>query len=101
MTFRDRWLREFFITGEAARRVPADLQRALLRKLQMLDDAATEADLRSPPGNHLERLAGALRGWQSIRVNAQWRLIFHWNHTRCEAEDVYLDSHSYRTGGRQ
>jgi len=46
------------------------------RKLQMLDDAASIDDLRSPPGNRLEALRGDRFGQWSIRINAQWRLCF-------------------------
>jgi toxin HigB-1 len=35
-------------------------------------------DLRSPPGNRLEALHGDLRGFYSIRINGQWRVIFRW-----------------------
>lgn len=94
--FRDRWLREFFILDRPSRNVPPDLVSRLFRKLQLLDDAATDSDLRVPPSNHFERLRGDLAGWHSIRVNAQWRLIFQWNATTGEADKVYLDDHSYR-----
>ncbi|MFY8172751.1 type II toxin-antitoxin system RelE/ParE family toxin [Planktothrix agardhii] len=33
-------------------------------------------DLRSPPGNRLEALKGDLKGFYSIRINEQWRIIF-------------------------
>ena len=31
-----------------------------------------------PPGNRLEKLSGDLEGYWSIRINAQWRIIFRW-----------------------
>ena len=45
-------------------------------KLQMLDSADTIADLRSPPGNRLEKLSGDRLGRWSIRINNQWRICF-------------------------
>jgi len=45
----------------------------------MVDDAATDQDLRIPPSNHFEKLRGNLAGLHSIRVNRQWRLIFRWD----------------------
>ncbi len=72
------------------------MEDRLFRKLQMLDDAATDGDLRVPPSNHFEKLRGTLAGWYSIRVNEQWRLVFRWHGGRGEASDVYLDDHSYR-----
>jgi proteic killer suppression protein len=94
--FRHNWLAAFFIEDKAARQVPADLSDRLFRKLQMLDDATTDADLRTPPSNHFEKLSGNLAGYHSIRVNKRWRLVFVWDGSRGEASDVYLDDHSYR-----
>ena len=96
VSFRDAWLRDFFIRDVQARRIPANLATRLFRKLQMLDDATTDADLRVPPSNHFEKLKDALADWHSIRVNVQWRLVFRWHGGRGEASDVYLDNHSYR-----
>jgi len=96
VSFRDVWLRDFFVEDVRAKRIPADLEARLFRKLQMLDDATTDVDLRVPPSNHFEKLRGALSGRHSIRVNEQWRLVFQWYGGRGEASDVYLDNHSYR-----
>ena len=49
------------------------------RKLDMLDAAETLIDLRSPPGNRLERLVGNRAGQYSIRINDQWRICFRWS----------------------
>jgi proteic killer suppression protein len=94
--FRDRWLQEFFIHDLPSRSIPPDLEARLFRKLQLLDDAMSDADLRVPPSNRFEKLRGVLAGWHSIRVNDQWRLIFQWNGGKGEADEVYLDNHSYR-----
>jgi toxin HigB-1 len=94
--FRDRWLRDFFAEDVRSRNIPADLEARLFRKLQMIDDATTDADLRVPPSNHFEKLRGPLGGFHSIRVNKQWRLIFRWDGRRGEASGVYLDAHGYR-----
>ncbi len=96
VSFRDEWLRAFFIQDEYSRNIPADLESRLFRKLQMIDDATTDKDLRVPPSNHFEKLSGKLAEFYSIRINKQWRLIFRWNGSRGEASDVYLDDHSYR-----
>ena len=83
-------------TTRGRRRIPSEIESRLFRKLQMIDDATTDQDLRSPPSNHFEKLRGALAGLRSIRVNDRWRLIFRWDGGRGEAEGVYLDDHSYR-----
>ena len=94
--FRDGWLEAFFVVDKRSRHIPADLEARLFRKLQMIDDAMTDGDLRVPPSNHFEKLRGSLAGCHSIRVNKQWRLIFRWDGARGKAEDIYLDNHSYR-----
>jgi proteic killer suppression protein len=63
---------------KAARRIPRDLWRIVLRKLKMLDVAARIDDLESPPGNRLKALKGARRARHSIRVNEQYRVTFRW-----------------------
>jgi proteic killer suppression protein len=64
------------------------VQRAALRKLELVNAAVDVEDLRIPPGNRLERLAGDRRGQHSIRVNDQWRICFIWREGG--AEDVEL-----------
>lgn len=79
MKFKDRDLTEFWNDFTCApRRVPPDVRKTLYRKLQMLDAARGIVDLRVPPGNCLEKLAGSREGQYSIRVNDQWRLCFRW-----------------------
>jgi len=96
VSFRDRWLEEFYRNDRRSKRIPDDAESRVFRKLQLIDDAASDLDLRAPPSNHFERLRGTLQGWHSIRVTGGWRLIFQWNGSRGEASDVYLDHHSYR-----
>lgn len=94
--FRHDWLHGFFVDDVRSRRIPADLEDRLFRKLQMLDDATDDQDLRVPPSNHFEKSRGHLDGFHAIRVNKQWRLVFRWDGGRGEASDLYLDDHSYR-----
>jgi len=71
-----------------ARRFPRELVGLAMVKLDMLNGAAAVLDLTSPPGNRLEALKGDLKGFHSIRVNDQWRLVFRWNANN--AHDVRL-----------
>jgi proteic killer suppression protein len=57
---------------------PAGVQRAGRRRLALLDTATSLNDLRSPPGNRLEKLAGRRNGQYSISINDQLRLCFRW-----------------------
>ena len=78
--------------GKAARRIPPDVRKIALRKLDVLNGARELRDLRSPPGNRLEALRGDLVGHHNIRVNDQWRIVFRW--LEGDAHDVrVLDYH--------
>jgi toxin HigB-1 len=76
-SFGDRDTERLF-RRETVRRFPSDLQRVMLRKLVVVDAAETLDDLRSPPGNRLEKLKGDRTGQHSIRINDQWRICFRW-----------------------
>jgi proteic killer suppression protein len=54
------------------------IEQQALRKLDMLHQARDLGDLRSPPANRLEALAGDRRGQHSIRINDRWRVCFTW-----------------------
>ncbi len=69
---------ERLLRREVVRRWSADLQRAALRKLLVLDAAEALDDLRVPPGTRLERLSGDRAGQYSIRINDRWRICFRW-----------------------
>ena len=65
-------------SGRAIRRIPPEIRRIAVRKLDMLNAAHSLRDLRAPPGNRLEALRGNLAGYHSIRINDQWRIVFQW-----------------------
>ncbi len=77
-SFKDKQTEEFWLTGKSPRRPPANLRRAALRRLFMLDSAASLQDLASIPGNRLEALWGDRLGQHSIRINDQFRICFVW-----------------------
>jgi proteic killer suppression protein len=65
--------------GERVKKFTADLQEIARRKLRMLNNSQNIADLQIPPSNRLEKLKGNVKGYYSIRVNDQWRIIFKWD----------------------
>jgi proteic killer suppression protein len=78
-SFKSKELREFFEIGKVPRKVGwGSLEKVARRKLDLLNFAQELKDLKSPPSNHLEKLMGDLYGYYSIRINAQWRIIFQW-----------------------
>ena len=73
---------------EPVRRFPPVLRKVMLRKLGHVDAAVRLNDLRSPPGNRLEKLKRERDGQHSIRVNDQRRVCFRW--TGSDAYDVEI-----------
>jgi len=76
-SFKDSETEKIF-ARQRSRRLPSDIQQVALRKLRMLNNAATLDDLRVPPANRLEKLSGERAGQFSIRINDQWRICFEW-----------------------
>lgn len=86
-TFADRTTEELFCTGKV-KRVPTDVARRALRKLETIHVAVRLADLRVPPGNRLHALKDGRSGQHSISINDQWRICFRF------ADDVaFCDYH--------
>lgn len=54
------------------------IEKVARRKLRQLDLAEHLVDLRTPPGNRLEKLHGEREGQMSIRINIRWRVCFVW-----------------------
>ncbi len=74
--------------GTRSRRLPPDIQKRALIKLQLIDAAVELAFLRLPPGNRLEPLQGGRAGQHSIRINDQWRICFVWTGTDAEHVEI-------------
>ena len=68
---------ERFFEGED---VPAfrSFRDQAVRRLTVLDNAASLQDLAGLRGNRLESLSGDRAGQYSVRVNRQWRICFRW-----------------------
>ncbi len=61
------------------------------RKLDMLEASFNFEDLKVPPSNRFEYLKGNLKGFCSIRINEQFRVIFRFENSN--AYDVYIDDY--------
>ena len=66
-----------FSTKES-RRIPQTIWTVARRKMDMVNAAHDLSDLEVPPANRLEALKGDRRGWYSIRINDQFRVVFRW-----------------------
>jgi proteic killer suppression protein len=87
-SFGNRLAEDLFFDRRSreTRAFPPQLMRVARRKVLYLHDAAEIEDLRAPPGNRLELLKGRWKGYHSIRINDQWRLVFRWE--QGHAQDV-------------
>lgn len=75
-------------SSRGRRTCPLDLWRAARRKLLRLNDARELRDLRTPPGNCLERLRGDREGQHSIRINDQYRICFRWRNGHVDDVEI-------------
>ena len=85
-SFRSRETQKLF-ADEPSKRFRA-IHGIARRKLEMIHAAENLDDLRSPPGNRLEKLRGDRAGQFSIRINEQFRICFRWVDNA--AEDVEI-----------
>jgi len=74
-TFADKETQTLFITGKS-KRLPPDLVRRAIRRLEYIHYATSLNDLRVPPSNRLHALTAERKGQHSISVNDQWRVCF-------------------------
>ena len=89
-SFRHKGLEAFFRRGTKAGIQPRHASKLRLQ-LTALDAATKPSDLAAP-GWRLHSLSGELRGFHSITVNGNWRVIFRFVGQDVELVD-YLDYH--------
>lgn len=74
-TFADKETHQLFIAGKS-KRMPPDLVRRAIRRLEYINLATELNDLNTPPSNRLHALKGDREGQYSISINNQWRICF-------------------------
>lgn len=79
---------EAIFNGEKTKKFSKAIVNIGKRKLDMIEHAHNEQDLRIPPSNHFEPLKGDLKGFYSIRINKQFRIVFGYENG--DAYDVYI-----------
>ena len=80
VSFGDKGTSDLFhgVSTRKARKLPVQIHELALYKLDVVNAAQSLDDLKSPPGNRLEPLKGDRKGYHSIRINSQWRIVFRW-----------------------
>lgn len=94
-SFRDEGTEDVFNgrdTKKARKVCLQNLWRVARRKLDQINQAVDLNDLRVPPGNRLETLAGDREDQHSIRINDQYRVCFAWKETGAEEVEI-VDYH--------
>lgn len=76
-TFADRETQQLYVTGKS-RRLPPDLAKRAVRRLEYVDMANELSDLKVPPSNRLHALTGDRDGQYAISINDQWRICFRY-----------------------
>jgi len=89
-SFQHKGLEAFFRTGNKAR-IQAHHAGRLRTMLFALDSAVKPTDMNAP-GWRLHALTGKLKGYWSVSVSGNWRLIFRFQGPDAELVD-YLDDH--------
>lgn len=75
-SFRSKDTEKLFFTGKS-QKIPVEIIKTSLRKLDYLNASKTLNDMKVPPGNKLEQLKGNLSGKYSIRINEKYRMVFN------------------------
>ena len=78
--------------GQRVPKLPLEIQEIGRRKLRMLNNSQNIMDLKVPPSNRLEKLAGNYKGFYSIRINDQWRIVFKWSDGNASEVEI-MDYH--------
>ena len=94
VSFGNRLARDLVELQESkdSRSFPNQLLVSARKKLAMVHAAKQLSDLKVPPGNRLETLYGKRKGYYSIRINDQWRVVFRFedgNASEVSVEDYH------------
>lgn len=90
ISFRHKGIERFYRTG-SSRGINPEHAPKISRVLAMLD-AAVNAEELNIPSLKLHQLKGELKGFWSVWVNGNWRIIFRFVGSNVELVD-YLDYH--------
>ena len=86
-TFADKETQNLFNLGKS-RKLPPDLIKRAIRRLEYIHYAITLNDLKVPPSNRLHALKGERKGQHSISINKQWLICFRFKEN--DAYDVEI-----------
>jgi len=86
-TFANKDTQQLYAAGKS-KRLPQNLIKRAIRRLEYIDYAQDINDLKVPPSNRLHSLKGDREGQFSISINDQWRICFRF--FKSDAYDVEI-----------
>jgi len=86
-SFADKHTATLYAEGKS-RRLPPDVIRRAIRRLEYVDLATSLDDLKIPPSNRLHAMKDDLAGQHAISINDQWRICFKF--VNADAYDVEI-----------
>ncbi len=89
-SFKCKYTKQLF-NGIYKKKFSSAVNNVGKRKLDMIHASETWEDLKVPPSNKFEHLKGNLKGFCSIRINDQFRVIFRFENSN--AYDLYIDDY--------
>jgi proteic killer suppression protein len=91
-SFKHKGLEQFFLKGDASK-LPAQYLKKIRQILGVLHAAHSLQDI-NVPGYDLHPLKGGLKGYWSVKVSGNYRIIFGFIESKIEVIDVnYVDYH--------
>jgi proteic killer suppression protein len=92
--FKSKTAQDIFdgINSTKARKISPELHDKIIRLFDQINVIKDVEELRIPPSNHLEKLIGDRKGFWSLRINKQWRIIFRWENSIASDVDI-VDYH--------
>lgn len=87
--FRHKGLQRLYLKGDA-KGVPATMTDKLRKLLFAMDTANTLDQLNHFPGWRLHPLKGDLKGYWSLTVTGNWRLVFRYDEASHSASSLDL-----------
>ncbi|WP_061248520.1 type II toxin-antitoxin system RelE/ParE family toxin [Leptospira alstonii] len=83
---------ERIFKGYASKKIPTEIRKRAMKKLEFVNAAQKVEDLLNPPGNRLHKLSGDRDGKYSISIDMQFRIVFIFKNGNAEQVEI-VDYH--------
>ncbi len=83
---------ERIFKGYPSKKIPTEVRKRAMKKLEFVNAAQKVEDLLNPPGNRLHKLSGDRDGQYSISIDMQFRIVFIFKNGNAEQVEI-VDYH--------